>query len=231
METHKVLNINKLSAILFDCDGVLADSEPIVNQVNAIDLNARGWAITPDEAGSIFLGLSAPSMVPIIEAHVGSLPADWVEYITQKVIEAMERAVVPVSGATELLATVRAAKISIALASNSSRMELTAKLNRLGFTDVFGERILSYEDVPRPKPHPDIYLAAAEACGVPPTECVVIEDSATGVKAGVAAGCTVLGFAQVTDPEVLLAVGASAVFDNLSEVPGLLGISAELVPS
>jgi HAD superfamily hydrolase (TIGR01509 family) len=226
-----VLNINKLSAILFDCDGVLADSEPIVNQVNAVDLNARGWAITPDEAGSIFLGMSAPSMVPIIEAHVGPLPKDWVEYIKQKVSETMEREAVPVSGAAELLAAVRAANIPIALASNSSRMELTAKLKRLGFTDVFGGRIFSYEDVPRPKPYPDIYLAAAAACNAYPAECVVIEDSATGVQAGVAAGCTVLGFSHATDPEALLAVGASAVFGKLSDIPNLLGLTTEPVRS
>jgi HAD superfamily hydrolase (TIGR01509 family) len=226
-----VLNINILSAILFDCDGVLADSEPIVNQVNAADLNARGWAITPDEASSLFLGLSAPSMVPIIEAHIGPLPGDWVAYIKQKVAETMEREAVPVPGATELLAAVRAAEIPIALVSNSSRLELAAKLSRLGFTDMFGGRIFSYEDVPRPKPHPDIYLAAAEACGANATECVVIEDSATGVQAGVAAGCTVLGFTHVTDPEVLLAAGASVVFGDLSEVRGILGLATEPVRS
>jgi beta-phosphoglucomutase-like phosphatase (HAD superfamily) len=118
--------------------------------------------------------------------------------------------------------------VPVALASNSSRVELSAKLTRLGFTETFGGRVFSFEDVAQPKPQPDVYLAAASACGVDPSECVVVEDSAAGVRAGVAAGCTVFGFAHVTEPEVLLAAGASAVFTDLSQLPDLFGFSSVL---
>ena len=114
----------------------------------------------------------------------------------------------------------------MALASNSSRVELDAKLTRLGFAEFFEGRVFSFEDVPRPKPEPDIYLAAAAACGADPTECVVVEDSAAGVRAGVAAGCAVFGFCAVTEPEVLLAASASTVFTQLSQLPERLGLRA-----
>lgn len=218
----------KPSAILFDCDGVLADSEPIVNRVVAADLSARGWSLTPDEAGSAFLGMSLPTIVPLIEAQIGALPEGWTQTLKQRVADTMAREVTPVAGAAEVLALVRAANMPVALASNSSRVELTAKLERLGFTEVFGGRIFSFEDVAQPKPQPDVYLAAAAACGVEPAACVVIEDSATGVRAGVAAGCAVLGFAHVTDPEVLLAAGAHSVFTDLLQLPTMLEFGAAL---
>ena len=215
-----------LSAILFDCDGVLADSEPVVNRVVAADLSTRGWPLTPDEAGTMFLGLAFPAMVPLVEAQVGPLPTDWTQTLKHRTAETMAREVTPVPGAAGLLSTVRAAGIPVALASNSSQVELTAKLKRLGFAETFEGRVFSFEDVPRPKPEPDLYLAAAAACGADPTECVVVEDSAAGVQAGVAAGCTVFGFCAVTEPEVLLAAGARTVFTELSQLPERLGLRA-----
>lgn len=215
-------------AILFDCDGVLADSEPVVNRVVAADLSARGWPLTPDEAGAIFLGMSLPTMVPLVEAQVGPLPEGWTQDLKQRAADAMTAEVTPIPGAAAILEAVLAAKLPMALCSNSSRLELTAKLTRLGFTEAFGNQVFSFEDVPRAKPHPDIYLAAAAACGAKPADCVVIEDSAMGTRAGVAAGCTVLGFAHVTDPEVLLAAGASAIFTEMTQLPGLLGLERAL---
>ncbi|USQ73552.1 HAD family phosphatase [Roseomonas mucosa] len=97
----------------------------------------------------------------------------------------------------------------------------------MGFAPYFGDRIFSFEDVARPKPHPDIYLAAAAACGAAPGDCAVVEDSPTGARAGVAAGCRVLGFCRRTEPEALRAVGVSALFGDLSELPGLLGLDEE----
>ena len=88
-----------------------------------------------------------------------------------------------------------------------------------------------FEDVARAKPFPDIYLTAAAACGVEPSECIVIEDSGAGTRAGVAAGCTVLGFAHDTEPDVLLAAGASAIFTEMKQLPELLGLSLTLSES
>lgn len=218
----------KPAAILFDCDGVIADSEPVVNIVVAEDLTSRGWSLTPDEAGANFLGLSLPTMVPLIEAKVGPLPPDWSQDLKVRVAETMSRVVTAVPGAGAVLGAARASGVPIAMASNSSRIELDAKLTRLGFQEFFENRVLSFEDVPQAKPFPDIYLAAAAACGADPTDCVVVEDSVMGVRAGVAAGCTVLGFAHVTDPEALLAAGARSVFNDMAQLPELLGLKPVL---
>jgi HAD superfamily hydrolase (TIGR01509 family) len=216
------------AAILFDCDGVIADSEPVVNIVVAEDLSARGWPLTPDEAGANFLGMSLPTMIPMIEAQVGPLPSGWSQDLKVRVAETMSREVTPIPGAAEVLEAARAAHIPIAMASNSSRVELTAKLTRLGFQAFFEGHVFSFEDVPRAKPDPDIYLAAAASCNADPADCVVIEDSVMGVRAGVAAGCTVFGFAHVTDPEELLAAGVQLVFNDMAQLPELLGLKPTL---
>lgn len=194
-------------AVIFDCDGVLADSEPVVNRVVAADLSALGWQLTPDEAGETFLGMALPDMQLLIREHIPNLPQDWAQQLKHKVAATMAKEVTPVKGAGKMLAAVTQAGLPMALASNSSRIELHTKLERLGFSDLFDGRIFSFEDVSKAKPHPDIYLAAAKACGVRPQACLVVEDSATGAKAAVAAGAFVVGFAEVTEPAALLAVG------------------------
>lgn len=218
-------------AVLFDCDGVLADSEPVVSRVVADELTARGWPLTPAEAEVTFLGMSFPTIVPLIEAQVGPLPADWPETMKRRTAAVMAEEVTAIPGAADALAAVRRAGLPIALGSNSSQVELSAKLTRLGFTDFFEGRIFSFEDVPRAKPEPDVYLAAAASCGVEPAECAVVEDSAAGARAGVAAGCTVLGFAHVTEAEVLLAAGARATFTKMAGLPELLGLARALTES
>ncbi len=215
------------AAVLFDCDGVLADSEYLVNRLVAADLTPRGWPMTAAQARATFLGGTFPAMVPAIEARTGApLPPDWAEDIKRRVAATMAREVPAVPGAAEALARVRAAGLPMAMASNSSRAELAAKLGRLGFAAFFGERVFSFEDVARPKPHPDMYLAAAAACGAAPADCAVVEDSPTGATAGVAAGCRVLGFCRETDPAALRAAGASAIFTDMRELAGLLGLDA-----
>lgn len=211
------------AAVLFDCDGVLADSEPLVNRVIAADLTLRGWSMTPDEAGHTFLGTALPDMVPRIEAVVGALPADWMTLISHRVAAVMAEEVEPVPGAPEALQAIRASGIPMAVASNSTRLELGTKLRRLGFAGHFPGRILSFEDVPRPKPWPDIYLAAARACSADPADCIVVEDSLPGVRAGIAAGCRVFGFAKELSREQLEAEGAHP-FSDMGQLPALLGL-------
>ena len=128
-----------------------------------------------------------------------------------------------VPGAAEAVRTCAAGGLAVAVASNSGRAELMAKMRALDLAHVFAGRVFSFEDVDRPKPWPDIYLAAAAACGAAPQDCVVIEDSVPGVRAGIAAGCRVLGFARETPRGVLAAYGA-VPFDDMAELPGLLGL-------
>ncbi|HYF09608.1 MAG TPA: HAD family phosphatase [Acetobacteraceae bacterium] len=213
------------AAVLFDCDGVLADSEAVVNAIVAEELSARGWPMTAMEAQEAFLGLALPDMIPRIEARIGALPPDWGHALSRQIASAMEERTMPVDGAVEAVRAIAAAGIPVAVASNSARQELAAKLHGLGLAAVFGARAFSFEDVDRPKPWPDLYRAAAEACGAAPRDCVVIEDSVPGVRAGRAAGCRVFGFAGHLSSAVLAAHGAEP-FGSMAALPGLLGVAA-----
>lgn len=212
------------AAVLFDCDGVLADSEGLVNRMVSVELTARGWRISPEQARETFLGMALPAMMPVIEGRVGRLPADWGAVLSRRIMAALLDEVEPVPGALAAVQAVAAAGIPLAVASNSARGELAAKLRRLELAGLFGDRVFSFEDVARAKPAPDIYLAAAAACGALPADCVVVEDSLLGAEAGTLAGCRVLGFARDTDPRVLAAVGAET-FTDMAELPGLLGLA------
>ncbi|UFN47133.1 HAD family phosphatase [Roseomonas sp. OT10] len=215
------------AAVLFDCDGVLADSEGIVDRLISAEMTERGWALTPAQSGRTFLGLSLPDMVPLIEARTGPLPPGWLDDFTRRVTQTMAREVPPMPGAEALLRRLRQAGLPLALASNSSREELRVKLEKLGFAWAFEGRVFSFQDVERPKPWPDIYRAAAAACGARPEDCAVIEDSVVGVRAGAAAGCRVLAFAGHGAPEALLAAGARETVGRLEELPARLGLLAE----
>ncbi|WP_376098431.1 HAD family hydrolase [Roseomonas sp. CCTCC AB2023176] len=213
------------AAVLFDCDGVLADSEMLVNAIVAEDLTSRGWPLTAEASKDAFMGLSWPDMVPLVEAKVGRLPSEWPSLIAGRIAEEVARDVPAIPGAREAVAAIAAAGLPIAVASNAGRRELLAKLGALGLRDAFGERVFSFQDVPRPKPHPDIYVAAAASCGAASRDCVVIEDSAVGTRAGVAAGCRVLGFAHDTPALDLLEAGAAETFTDMAALPRLIGIA------
>jgi HAD superfamily hydrolase (TIGR01509 family) len=171
---------------------VLADSEGLVNRILAEDLTALGWAVDAEEVQRRFLGLALPDIRPLLIARLGPLPAGWEAALGARIMDALAAELEPIPGATAALALVAARGLPMAACSNSSRRELRQKLDRLGFTHFFAGRIYSFEDVARPKPAPDIYLAAAQACGVPPATCLVIEDSAPGLAAAEAAGCQAL---------------------------------------
>lgn len=179
-------------AVLFDCDGVLADSEGLVNAIVAEELTARGWAMDAHRAQQEFLGLSLPDMLPRIEHRTGRLPPGWAEALSTRITRELEGRLAAIPGASKAVARLAARGVPMAVCSNSGRAELHMKLRVLGLSGFFAGRVFSYQDVARAKPAPDLYLAAAAACGVPPAECLVVEDSAPGVVAGLAAGCPVV---------------------------------------
>lgn len=215
-----------ISAVLFDCDGVLADSEHIATGILLQDLAARGWAMTAEESEARFLGLSLPMMVAAVEEKVGKLPATWARDLAMRLADEMAHRVTPIPFSGEAVVAVAAMGLGHAVGSNSSRGELAAKLARLGLADVFGDRVVSHEDVPRGKPAPDIWLRCAVLVGAAPEACVVIEDSLTGVRAARAAGMRVLGYAPAAvsgaEAAAMLAAAGAEPFACMSALPGLI---------
>lgn len=212
----------RLGLVIFDCDGVIVDSEPVANRMVTEALAALGWAISPAEADRRFLGMTLTDMVPVIERQLGrALPRDWRESLMRRLVTALEQEAEPVAGAIEALHAVSALGLPWRIASNSSHEEMRAKFSRLGIGALVVDRVHSHRDVGRGKPAPDLFLAAAAAEGVPPAECLVIEDSPLGVQAAAAAGMECLGFAPHSDGRALRALGA-VPFASMFEVPALV---------
>ncbi len=211
-----------LRLVIFDCDGVIVDSEPVTNRLTAAEFSELGWTMSAAEAERMFLGMNFEAMVPVVEARLGRrLPADWAKRFVDRLVEVLEREVEPIPGAPEALAAISALGVPWRVASNSSHAELHAKFTRLGISDLVAGRLHSHHDVAQGKPAPDLFLAAAAAEGVTPAECLVIEDSVTGARAAAAAGMDCLGYAPHCDGAALRAVGAIP-FRSMFELPGLI---------
>ncbi len=211
-----------LLLVIYDCDGVLVDSEPVANRVVAEELTALGWAMTAAESDGHFLGLTFTDMQPIIERRLGrALTEGWKQSLVQNVIDAMAAGVEAIPGAVEALQATTELGLAWRVASNSSHEEMAVKFGRLGIRDLVAGRVHSHRDVARGKPAPDLFLAAAAAQGVAPEHCLVIEDSVPGATAAAAAGMPCLGYAAHHDGSRLRAMGA-VPFGSMFELPGLL---------
>ncbi len=216
-----------LRLVIFDCDGVLVDSEPVVNRVVAAELTRLGWPMTAEECLERFLGLNFTTIALLAEAELGrKLPPRWEPDLEARVAAVMAEEVDLMPGAAAALAEITRMGLPWRVASNSSHAELHAKFGRNGLLDAVKGRLHSHHDVPLGKPAPDLYLAAAAAEGVAPDNCVVVEDSVPGVRAAIAAGMTCLGFCPDDDGGHLLAEGA-APFHSLRDLPMLLRAALE----
>jgi HAD superfamily hydrolase (TIGR01509 family) len=214
-----------LGLVIFDCDGVLVDSEPIADRLVSAELGRLGWALTPAEAGRMFLGMTLANMIPVIEARLGrKLPEGWELMIIDKTMAAMAAEATPIPGALEALGALSAIGLAWRVASNSSHDEMRVKFARIGAGELVAGRLHSHRDVARPKPAPDLFLAAAAAEGVAPDACVVVEDSVVGVRAAMAAGMDCLGYAARSDGAALRAAGA-APFASMFDLPGFLAVA------
>lgn len=215
-------------AVLFDCDGVLVDSEPITNRVLAEMLGELGWQISPEETLRVFVGKAVKDEAAVIEANTGvAITQAWLEHFRERRNVALERELVAIEGAASAVRALHATLDGrIAVASGADRRKVELQLAKAGILDCFEGRIFSGHETPRSKPYPDVYLAAAEALGVDPTRCAIVEDTVTGATAGVAAGATVFGYSPGevghSDPDALRAVGVVQVFTNMLHLPTLL---------
>ena len=218
------LRRDRLALVIFDCDGVLVDSEPVASRVVAASLTALGWPMTPAESQHRFLGQSLPDMRPTVAARLGEpVAARWAADVVERVADAMLTEAEPVPGAHAAVASVAALGLPWRVASNSSHAELAAKLGRIGL-EACG-RVHSFEDVARGKPAPDLFLAAAAAEGVAPQACLVVEDSLVGIAGARAAGMAVVALVRHGDEAGHLAAGALVIRD-LAELAGLVADAA-----
>ena len=218
----------KFDAVLFDCDGVLVDSEPITNGVLRDLLEESGWALSPAECMRIFIGKAVKDEVPLIEAQTGKrIDVAWMVQFKERRDASLRARLLPIDGAQAAVATIHAQYAGrIACASGADRFKVELQLQMCALMPYFKGSIFSGHELPRSKPFPDVYLAAAAALGVHAARCAVVEDSVTGVLAGVAAGATVFGYSPPrfghSAPDALLAAGAVAVFTDMTALPGLV---------
>jgi HAD superfamily hydrolase (TIGR01509 family) len=207
--------------VIFDCDGVLIDSERIAIKVDVLALRELGWPLSDADVIARFLGRSDRETRAAIEAHLGrKLPEGWTEQIQQQYRQAFAADLTPVDGVLEALERIT---LPTCVASSGTHEHLRYTLSLTGLYERFAGRIFSADDVAAGKPAPDLFLHAASEMGTSPADCVVIEDSRPGVEAARAAGMRVLAFAGGLTPAELLAGPDTVVFDDMRDLPALLG--------
>ena len=217
----------KFKAILFDCVGVLVDSEPLTCQVLRDMLAEIGWDMTHAECMTAFVGKTVREESARIEAHTGRAFSEaWLQDFYQRRNAALRTNLQAIPGAALAVAAAhRATQGRIACASGADRFKVEMVLGQVGLLDYFAGRIFSGHEMPRSKPAPDVYLAAAAHLAVPPAHCLVIEDTAVGVTAGTAAGATVWAYCPQPDAgAALVQAGASRLFNAMADVATLLRV-------
>jgi len=212
--------------VIFDCDGVLVDSETISNELLAQAVTELGWPTTTADSHKRFRGRSMMSTMAIVEAEIGRpIPEDWAVATRATIRDAVEATVTAIPGVQMVVETVAAADLPRCVGSSSGPDYLQRVLARTGLGVHFGADVFSAHMVENGKPAPDLFLFAASQMGHPPQGAVVIEDTVPGVEAGMAAGMRVIGFVgdPHTDADALKRAGATVVRD-MAEVPDLLGL-------
>lgn len=205
-------------AVLFDCDGVLVDSEAITCGVLRDMFEEQGWCMTLADCMQRFVGHTVKSQRAVIEAHTGApLTDDWLQQFFERRNERLERQVTAIEGVHEAVSHLHDhCQGRIAVASGADRFKVEMMLAKVGLDHFFAGRIFSGHEMPRSKPHPDVYLAAAAHLNVPSARCLVVEDTTVGITAGVAAGATVWAYAPSgVDGHALLAAGASRLLPDM----------------
>ena len=215
----------KFDAVLFDCDGVLVDSEPITNGVLRELLAEAGWVLTPQECMRIFIGRTLREERALIESNTGQPMTDaWLSLFYERRNRELEAGLEIVAGAQAAVAAAhQRTGERIACASGADRFKVEMQLSKVGLISFFAGRIFSGHEMARSKPAPDVYLAAAQHLQVQPSRCLVIEDTTTGVQAGVAAGATVWAYCPMEQQGGALGkAGASRLFGQMSDLPELM---------
>lgn len=212
--------------VIFDCDGVLVDSEAISNEVLARMLTREGLSTTPTAARRDYQGLLLTDILARAEAKLGrELPPGWLAEYERIRAETFHRDLKPVAGAAEAVQRVKAAGLKVCVASQGASEKTRLTLGLTGLRELFPPGVLfSAHDVPCPKPGPGFFLHAAATMGVQPSACTVIEDTPSGVVAAVAARMRAIGYAADSDERALRNAGAE-IIRSLDKLPEVLGLS------
>ena len=210
-----------IELVIFDCDGVLVDTERLAVRVDVQVLAQLGWVMTEAEVVERFVGLSDATIREMIEAHTGRRLADnWEQEFQQLYRSAFAESLTAVDGIVEALDRIT---LQTCVASSGSHDKMRFTLGLTGLLPRFDGRMFSVMEVERGKPAPDLFLHAAARMGVAPAACAVVEDSRFGVEAARAAGMRAFGYAGGLTPAHLLAGSGAVVFTDMRELPRLLG--------
>ena len=202
--------------VIFDCDGVLVDSEPVANRTLGEMLRELGLDLTQEQIFQSFVGYSLPHCLRVIEGMLGRAPPEnFLRELQARTFAAFRTELRAMPGIEQALDALEAAGVRYCVASSGDHEKMNTTLGITGLLPRFAGRIFSVTQVARGKPAPDVYLFAARQLGAEPSACVVVEDTPPGVQAGVAAGMTVFGFCAFTPVEKLRAAGAHRTFDDL----------------
>ena len=213
---------SQIDLVIFDCDGVLVDSERVANEVFARALEeVCGLEFSLEDMFDTFVGHSKAQCLEKIECILGYPPPDELDRrYREEINAALEQSVQAVAGIEHVLEQL---PLAYCVASSGSHEKMRLTLGKTGLIDYFEDNIFSTSEVERGKPHPDIYLYAAARMGIEaPSRCLVVEDSPIGVTGARAAGMRVFGFAELMPAHKLQASGADLVFERMRDLPGLI---------
>nr|WTB30850.1 HAD family hydrolase [Streptomyces sp. NBC_00830] len=212
--------IKPIELVIFDCDGVLVDSERIAARVQVALGAELGWPLTENDVIDRFIGRSHASIREQVSVRLGEeTAATWSERFEQLHREAVDAGLVPVEGLPEALDAIT---LPTCVASSGSHDKMRHTLGRTGLYERFAGRIYSSTEVARGKPAPDLFLHAARQMGIDPAACVVVEDSQPGVQAARAAGMRAFGYAGGLTPADRLEGPDTIVFHDMRKLPTLL---------
>jgi HAD superfamily hydrolase (TIGR01509 family) len=209
--------------VIFDCDGVLVDSERITNTVFADMLGELGLRMSLADMFEHFVGRAMPQNLAKIEQMLGRpVPEGFTDELRQRCLTPLQRELRPVVGVDVALSQLSELRIPFCVASSGDHMKMKTTLGITGLLPHFEGRLFSVTEVARPKPYPDVFLHAASRMGVRPERTVVVEDTSTGVEAAVSAGMRAFGFAEMTSVQRLMAAGAFLTFTEMRQLPTLI---------
>lgn len=218
--------------IIFDCDGVLVDSETLENEIMAQCLSEAGLLITGQQARSRFIGYSMRTVIAEAEVELGhALPADWLENFYHRSHTRLAAEIVAIEGVAAAIDAIEAMGLETAVASSGAHAKMKITLGQTGLYERFKGRIFSAQDVAQGKPAPDVYLLAAKTLGYAPETCFAVEDSPNGARAAVAAGMYTFGYGAQIDPALLMEAKVNEVFFHMSELPARLKLAVERTPA